>query len=300
MENKKKFCILLATYNGERHLREQIGSILNQSGVDCDIFVSDDCSSDETPGILKEYAFDTDLGVTLLRSDRKFGCAAANFYRLLIDVDFSNYDFVALSDQDDIWLKNRLERAVLEMKKHQAVAYSSNVTAFWSNGSSKLLVKSNQQRKYDFLFEPAGPGCTYIFSRDTAQFLRQSLLRSKYLINFPKHDWLLYALVRSANMVWFIDSFSGLMYRQHGLNEVGANVGIKAKLIRLKMLRSGEYLNNVRRLCAITGIDPSIFFSKNPILMRILFLRNIFYCRRNILEAFYLFLTVLFGISRVS
>ena len=107
----KKICILLATFNGEQYLNEQIDSILIQQNVACDIYVSDDSSTDSTLEILNYYARQN-ANIFILPSGRKFGCAALNFYRLLCDVPIDSYDYFAFSDQDDIWSPNKIERAV--------------------------------------------------------------------------------------------------------------------------------------------------------------------------------------------
>lgn len=296
--NTKNVCVLCATYNGAHYLNDQLNSIFNQSNVKFDIYISDDCSVDDTLRIVNEY-IKTNPNIYLLPRVGKFGSAALNFYRLFRDAPIENYDYVALSDQDDIWLPNKLERAIDLIKLNSADAYSSNVTAFWPSGEKRLLIKSNPQREYDYLFEPAGPGCTYVITVDAAINIKNILNDANGAIRFPKHDWLFYAITRSKNKKWIIDSFSSIMYRQHSDNEVGANVGAKAKLKRISILRSGEYLANVKKLCLIIAFDQQILFSNNPFLTRYRFLRCVFKCRRNSLEGFFLVLMILLGIAKV-
>ena len=94
-----KIAVLLAAYNGERWIQEQINSILTQKKVDVTVYVSLDLSNDKTLDIIETYK---KKSVILLPYGDKFGAAAPNFYRLIQDVDFQNYDYIALSDQDDI------------------------------------------------------------------------------------------------------------------------------------------------------------------------------------------------------
>ena len=299
MMTPKKVCVLLATYNGSRYVIEQINSIFSQRYVTCDIYVSDDCSTDNTLEIIKKNYRDSPH-VFILPVGKKFGCAAANFYRLLMDAPIGDYEYVAFADQDDIWKNNKIERAIFQMSKASADAYSSNVTAFWPDGYCKVLIKSRPQRAYDFLFEPGGPGCTYVLKRETACLLKKFLVSSSEAQFFPRHDWLFYAVVRNSGRKWIIDKFSSLMYRQHAINEVGANVGLMAKINRIKMLRSGEYLGNVKKISLILGMDQSILFSENPFLFRYRFLMNLFKCRRNLREGLFLVIMVIIGIARVS
>ena len=160
-----KICILLAAYNGENWINEQIDSILSQKNVEITIYISCDLSTDSTIDIIDSYPKGK---IIVMPYGQKFGAAAPNFYRLIKDVDFSSFDYIALSDQDDIWLDDKLISAIHKIKSENAVAYSSNVTAFWSNGTKKIINKAAQQREYDYLFESPGPGCSFVLQKDFA------------------------------------------------------------------------------------------------------------------------------------
>ena len=89
-----------------------------------------------------------------------------NFLRLIRDTPLEETQYFALSDQDDdVWLPQKLERAVNELSRTGADAHSSNATAFWGDGRKRILVKSNRQRRFDHLLGSAGPGCTFVFRR---------------------------------------------------------------------------------------------------------------------------------------
>jgi len=96
--------VAMATYNGEKYLREQIDSILNQTINDIELVVCDDCSADNTASILKEYA-DKDRRVRYYVNPTNLGLKK-NFYQA---VSFCQGELVAFSDQDDIWMPNHLE-----------------------------------------------------------------------------------------------------------------------------------------------------------------------------------------------
>ena len=93
----KSVDILLATYNGEKYLKEQIESILNQTYSDFRLLISDDCSSDNTKEILKEYK-KKDSRIVLYFQQENLG-VIKNFEFLLNKVESKFYMF---SDQDDI------------------------------------------------------------------------------------------------------------------------------------------------------------------------------------------------------
>jgi rhamnosyltransferase len=249
--NIPKVAILLATYNGDRWISEQISSILNQTNVDLKVFVSDDLSTDATLSIVNELAL-SDTRVTILPKGKKFGSAGKNFYRLIEDVDFSEFDYVALADQDDLWFKDKLSIGIKQLKANHAEGYSSDVIAFWEDGKKLYVKKSYPQKSFDYLFESAGPGCTFILSKKLAKKVKLQLKKNKNQErSFFHHDWLIYAIARSVGMRWVIGNTPGMMYRQHGGNETGVNSGFSAILARIEKLRAGWYLNQVYHLAKI-------------------------------------------------
>ena len=126
---QQRVAVLLAAHNGVLWLPEQIGSALLQQGVDVTIFVSVDHSDDGTEQFIDQLSLGDDR-ISILPHGKRFGGAGPNFYRLIKEVDFSGFDYVAFADQDDIWFPNKLSRASEELIRSGADAYSSNVTAF--------------------------------------------------------------------------------------------------------------------------------------------------------------------------
>jgi rhamnosyltransferase len=262
--NIPKIAILLAAYNGENWIVEQIKSILNQINVSIDILVSIDFSTDNTFQLIKELQY-FNTNIKILKYGESFGGAAKNFYRLIKEVDVSKYDFVALSDQDDIWLPDKLYQGVNKLKLFGFDAYSSDVIAFWSDGRTKLIKKSYPQKKYDFMFESAGPGCTYILKTTVIAEFQKFLLDNWLEINqIDLHDWLIYAFCRSNTYKWLIDSNVGMLYRQHGNNQFGANVSIRSYFTRLSLIKNGWYFGEVFKisnLLKLTTPDNLFIFS---------------------------------------
>jgi len=132
-ETTQRFAVCLAAYNGMAFIAEQIESILLQKNVAVQIFISVDLSTDRTEYRLAEWAL-TESRLTLLPFGKRFGGAGPNFYRLLRDVDLSDFDYVSFADQDDIWHPEKLWRAHSLMTEQGALGYSSNFTAFWPAG----------------------------------------------------------------------------------------------------------------------------------------------------------------------
>ena len=238
--------VLMATHDGVLWVDEQIKSILNQEGVHLTLFISDDGSVDGTYEFLKKIS-KKNPRVILLPKPKPFNNAARNFYHLVRSVDFKAFDYVALSDQDDIWVTDKLSRAARQMQIQHATCYSSDVLAFWDNGKTTLIKKSQDQVAFDYLFESAGPGCTFVMTSDSALFLKKHLTRFKGETDkILHHDWLIYALMRSNKFKWVIDDFIGVRYRQHEKNEMGAHIGFKVSLKRVRYILSGAWLSQVR------------------------------------------------------
>lgn len=278
-----RVAILLAAFNGTRWLDEQIDSILGQNAVDVTIFASVDKSNDGTEAWF-DLLIKKNLQVRVLPYGEVFGGAAPNFFKLIGDIDFSSFDYISLADQDDVWLPNKLKRAIDVLQKEGKDAYSSNVTAFWPNGKKALIIKSQAQEQWDFLFEAAGPGCTYVFTKSFAMALQQKV-RSQFDIvkKIGLHDWFIYAFARVHQFKWVIDDQALMLYRQHGGNQVGTNKGIKAILRRAKKVLSGWAFEQSRLIAQANGLHDSPFVKTYLDGSRLAYLRlslNAKCCRR--------------------
>lgn len=219
---------------------EQLNSILVQTCVNVVVFISVDRSTDGTELWCDKYAI-LDSRIVLLPHGEKFGGAAPNFYRLLRDVDLSSFDCVCFSDQDDLWHPDKLWRAYSVLISKNAAGYSSNVTAFWPSGKTQLVNKAQPQRSLDFMFEAAGPGCTYVLQSSLALSLQQMVRGAdESLLRVGYHDWLIYAFARVNNYAWIIDEWSSMQYRQHGNNQIGVNSGWRSYWLRVRKMLSGH------------------------------------------------------------
>ena len=284
-----KVAICLAAFNGKRWIAEQIDSIIAQSGVAVTIYISVDVSSDGTEDWVDAYAND-DSRIIVLAHGKNFGGAARNFFRILHEVDFLDFDYVSFADQDDIWLPNKLLRAHEVISTTNADAYSSNVMAFWSNGSQVLIKKSQQQVKWDFLFEAAGPGCTYVFKKEL-------IVRFQYLLNghfddvqkVSLHDWLLYAYARANGFHWVIDDRAEMLYRQHDKNQMGINMGLAAISNRFNKVMDGWLLTQSKQIASLVGLGECSFvklWSDGSIIGLLKLALNAFQCRRRLRDKF--------------
>ena len=251
-------CVLLATYNGGKWLDEQLRSIFEQSGVKVSVIVSDDRSTDSTTNIVQSWSGHAPL-ILMPGATERFGSAHRNFLRLIREAPLGDAEYVALADQDDIWLPDKLARAVHCLRTLPADAYSSDVIAFWSDGRRRFIRKSQPQRSHDYLFGSPGPGCTFVMPRAVFDRMRSWVAAEfDHMQGIWVHDWLIYAYARAQGLRWHIDDRPNLLYRQHGRNEIGVNDGWRAALSRLRHVRSGAYRSDILAIAEVVGESSRI------------------------------------------
>ncbi|HCU44893.1 MAG TPA: glycosyl transferase family 2 [Sphingobacterium sp.] len=228
--------VLLGTYNGERYICEQIHSIKEQEKVEVDLLISDDGSKDSTKTVIKrEYP-----QIPVFVNNPGTGSAANNFLNMVKNLDFDEkFEYVALSDQDDIWLPNKINAAIEIILKDSCDLYCSNLTKWdTSNASYSLLKKDYSQKKFDYLFEGGSAGCTYVFKRSFAKSL-QKFINQLDLSNWRElsHDWIIYFFARSNKFKVVIDKNSYIYYRLHSSNVHGHLNKLSWNTIREKSLK---------------------------------------------------------------
>lgn len=238
--------VLVATYNGVDYIKEQLLSILGQTLLNIDIYVRDDGSDDETMVIVNELAA-MHSNIFVIKDVIKSGAPASNFFLMLSKIDLSKYSYVAFSDQDDIWMAHKLERGLAKLSSENSDGYSSDLFAFSNeNNQTYLLKKSYSQRKYDFLFQGASAGCTYVISAKLAALVIKKIGNIDFSsFRRRSHDWLIYAIARAHNLDWYCDTYASIFYRQHPKNVYGAKNSIQGMIERLNLARSGWYRESI-------------------------------------------------------
>lgn len=254
-----RFAIIIAAFNGMDWIRAQVESIISQRDVSITIFVSVDSSNDGTESWFEDFCR-THVNVVLLPNGRYFGGAALNFYRLLSEVDLSEFDYLGFADQDDVWYQDKLWRAHLCLADNDANGYSCNVRAVWPNGRTYFVDKAQPQRRWDYLFEAAGPGCTYVLRKDLAiSFQKFVLSRWSLVQSVALHDWLVYAYARASGYKWVIDKQVFMDYRQHSSNQVGVNAGWRAFKYRVSKVLEGWGTQQASVIASVLNLDQSPF-----------------------------------------
>lgn len=233
--------ILLATYNGEKYLPEQLQSLLAQTEQDWRLYVRDDCSNDATLEIIREFQKEFPEKVIILNNLGSNLGAKNSFIELL---KFADAEYYMFCDQDDVWLPNKIEKSYSELKKIEeqygdkeilvfcdAVVVDENLNllsdSFW-----KTTKTNPHQLKQGRRFEVfnCAPGCTMFFNHEL----------KKKLFPFPMkasmHDWWVAIIAQRIGIVHPFDD-GLILYRQHGSNTIGAeNVNRSYFLSKLRNL----------------------------------------------------------------
>jgi rhamnosyltransferase len=294
---KNDVAVMLQAFNGEKWIKQQIDSILNQTYNKIDIYISIDESTDNTYEIIKKNYSYVDNIYTHYHKKR-LGSASKNVIESIIRNSFDNYKFISISDQDDIWDKNKIYRAYSILDQSNYDGYSSNITAFWNDGSQKKIKKSYKQVEFDYICESPGPGCTFILSKKLYDAIRKNLQdnhKNLHKIGCGEYDWYIYLFARSNEFNWVIDSSYTMLYRQHNNNSVGANIGISAKIVRLRRILSTNMLLHSMELLKIAGTKiESKIYDNNKGIKYFYIIKNFYKFRRNPKDKFIFLLIILF------
>lgn len=214
-----KVNILLSTYNGEKYLREQLDSLLQQTYQNITIYVRDDGSEDHTMNILEEYQTRCDEKlnggpqIAILKEEKPLNLGyMKSFWTLLRRCEKA--DYYAFCDQDDVWLPNKVERGVAEMEKEMEdipLLYSSGfiycdenmeITGYPAQISTPVKFK-------DVLFYTPAYGFTIMINNK----LREKAFSATSLEDMPHDGWC--QKIATAMGKFIYDSTVTAKYRRH-------------------------------------------------------------------------------------
>lgn len=223
----QKVDILLATYNGEKYIKEQVESILNQTYENIQIIISDDCSTDKTRQVLKEY--ENNEKIKIFYQEKNLGYVK-NFEFLLKQVESNLY---MLSDQDDVWKKEKVEKSVekIESEKLDLVfgdleVVDENLNTLYKSYNRYMhlihkIKKYQKDYRLQYLYN-CMTGCTIISRKNWIDKVLPFPTNSKYMI----HDYWLGLVIALNGKVGYIEE-PYILYRQHGKNQVGSKKASK-------------------------------------------------------------------------
>jgi glycosyltransferase involved in cell wall biosynthesis len=218
--------VLLSTWNGEQFLRAQLASILAQLPTGGRIVVRDDGSCD---GTVEEIESLEDTRVTTLRGTN-IGFVQS-FFELMQRVP-GDAEFVFFSDQDDVWLPDKISRAVNLLSSVQGPGLYCSRLKLVDDKLRPIGVSSTLKRQASFenaLVENVATGCTCALNRAALELVRNGGDLRRVMF----HDWWMYLVVSAYGTVLFDDNAS-ILYRQHGANVVGMGAGWRRYVTILK------------------------------------------------------------------
>ena len=210
----------MTTYNGSEYLKEQLDSILSQTENDFELIICDDCSTDNTREIIEKYA-KSDSRIHFYKNEVNLGYAK-NFAKA---ISLCKGDYIALSDQDDIWLPEHLEILLNHLKNCNCSLVGGNALLVDSNNNDlncKLINNNNLPKATkDFntmiLYRNVFQGAGILFEKE---ILVKAL---PFPDNIKYHDWWLALVASEMKGVNYIN-VPVLRYRQHGNNVSGDHV----------------------------------------------------------------------------
>jgi glycosyltransferase involved in cell wall biosynthesis len=257
--------IAMATYNGEKFLKEQLDSILNQTYKNFELVICDDCSTDSTPQLLNEYK-NRDSRIKLFFNNCNLGFKK-NFEKA---VSFCTGEYIAFCDQDDVWEKTKLEDSLSNIKDKMLLSTDS------------LLVNSELKSLNRTFKENLG-----IKSISTdAEFLIKNLIHHSFIqgttilcssafikrhLPVPEdcvyHDLYFGICAALENSITYLDKTT-LLYRQHENNIIGNEKKSKYSfLIPKKYDRNQIEKNAKEKICLINFLLQNV---KKPELQKYL------------------------------
>ncbi|SEJ41474.1 glycosyltransferase family 2 protein [Achromobacter sp. NFACC18-2] len=231
--------ILLCTYQGGPYLAEQLESFGAQTHTAWTVWASDDGSRDTTHDVLKSYQQTWGPDRLLVRAGPRKGFAA-NFMSLVCREEIVA-DYYAMSDQDDLWHADKLERAVqwLNTVPSDVPALYCTRTELVDEGGGKLGYSPLFTRPPSFrnaLVQNVAGGNTMVFNHAARELLKAAGPDVK----IAAHDWWVYIVVSGCGGKVFYDPTPSLLYRQHAENLIGANTGVRARIERIGKLFRGH------------------------------------------------------------
>ena len=226
MIENKKIDILMATYNGEKYLVEQLDSIINQTYHNWNLLIRDDNSTDRTLEIIQDYQ-KKDNRIKLLKDNKGNLGIVKNFEELLKN---SESEFIMFSDQDDIWIENKLDiyLKTAEKIKTKGFLFHSDAVLFNKNKSDALTrtfisKKAEKKGLENTFFNYFVQGATILISKEIKNFI----------LPFPKEAYLHDRYIHLISELFFERIFINkalIYYRQHGDNQIGAKNTIRELL----------------------------------------------------------------------
>lgn len=249
--------ILLSSFNGEKYIKEQIDSLLNQSITDWFLIIRDDGSSDRTVKIIKDYCTAYPKKILIDESVTENLGAGKSFMHLLKITDADYYMFC---DQDDVWKPDKIERTIIKAKameaefgKYTAIGVFTDLEVVDSNLNvimPSLWKGDNRHPEYtrnfykQWINRHATYGCTMLVNKATKDLVLP--YRQFEGVSGAHDTWIEYLLIKKGKIDYIEETT--ILYRQHGSNIIGANMGLTYKdEVRHVISHPRSFINKIKK-----------------------------------------------------
>ena len=229
--------VLLATYNGEKYLSEQVDSVLRQPDFKIIIFAHDDGSTDSTKRILDEYRqLYQDRFIVL--DGASTGSSKCNFMYLVEEALKYKIDYFFFADQDDVWQPQKVKVMMQKMKEVEraekpCVVFSDmkvvdeNLNEIAPSFFSYINANPERIKPNQLIMQSFIAGCSMLVNRITAELS----VHYKNIDKIFMHDWWMALIGSFIGQITCINE-PLVLYRQHGNNQIGARPFKKTELVR--------------------------------------------------------------------
>lgn len=236
-----KLIVMMSTYNGEKYLRQQLDSLVNQKLIPNKILIRDDGSSDKTLDIINEYEGRYSF-IEHYQGQNKG--PARSFFELINKSE--DADYYALCDQDDVWFDDKLSSAIKQLEKEDKTIPLLYCCRYTLTDENLKPIDNNISSLYTYtdfahsLLYQTSPGCTFVFNHEARKQIIKYDIEKNYCII---HDSIIHKIVTMFGKM-ILDNNSHLYYRQHGDNAIGLS-GNKVKTFtnRIEHFTSGKSKN---------------------------------------------------------
>ena len=262
-----KLSVALCTYNGEKFIAEQLESIARQTVLPDELIICDDRSADRTVQILHEFAHKAPFPVSIYHNETTLG-VIRNFEQA---ISICNGEYIALADQDDVWLPEKIEKSLALIESAQAQYAGEEVPLLVHTDlkvvdkqlkvisesfmhAQKLHNEDSKQALKTLLVQNYVTGCTVIINRKLKE------LALPFPAGILMHDWWLALLAAAEGMIVF-SAERTILYRQHGKNAVGAQKYFSRdnlrKVLAFRQMQE-EIKQTIQQAAAFTRHKPAM------------------------------------------
>lgn len=220
--------VVIASYNGEKYISEQIESVLNQKGVKLNILIRDDGSTDKTKEILDKYQ-------KKYSNIKWYTGSHLNVQKGFLDLlqESQETEYYAFCDQDDVWDEDKLLIAIsklqyLDNSKPALYYCGQRLVDSNLNFISNHYIDNKRSDYTNFLISNVA-GCTAVFNKKLRDEI--NCVKPEFIL---MHDSWVFKVCLALGGTYYADREPHISYRQHNNNTIGLNKGIKSKIHQMK------------------------------------------------------------------